>query len=382
MKTKKLFVLAALLALLVVAALAAPAQNAQASPPADPPSPTRVKELIAQQCVIWFEMGQFTWWTGPKFATQAACVAELEARLFAPQPAAGAQPTTTPVAVAGGGGAVAGRIYSPFIPHWTGLDVGCPAKDKTLADHGLTGKVIVVSSPQVSWEACELVVELLPQYRGTTIPLLSGYQYTAATVEDEVVMYWGGDPQVKETTLQWGTTFRYGPTYGTKNASKWLDPADQCELVTREFRFGLYRRNTKSGQPDVPYYDRLGPYETLPGNTNCPGWVMPGLDQVKPDDYLQATAMIGGLARKNEWKNSPDKLNWAWRYSAKGPGSATYCPPGDPCWQTVHVPQAGLGYVEMWVDGGPKKFFARDLSTLLDGLHNVDEFSYHADPNR
>ena len=59
------------------------------------------------------------------------------------------------------------------------------------------------------------------------------------------------------------------------------------------------------------------------------------------------------------------------------------------------MPQAGPGYVELWISKGgtgpngvkvttpgPYKYFATDLKILLDGFHNVDEFSYHADPTK
>lgn len=307
-----------------------------------------------------------------------AIVATNAAPALTPVPTSGAQPTT----------------YGVFTPDWSALDPACPSTDIVLQVHGLTGKVTVVDHPVVSWEPCLVVVELKPEFRGTTIPLFNGYQYTAAIINGDVTTYWGGDPNVTGVTLQWGTTFRWGPMYRVVKEGQWMDSANPCELEVREYRFGRYRRNADSGQPDVPYFMRLGPYLTLPGNINCVGWVTPSLDEVVPRDYLQATAMLGGLANPGEWQHSSDMLNWSWKYSGKVAGSATYCPLGDPCWQTVYPP-SGPGYVELWLEAGargpggtvvstagPYKFHASDLAILMDGFHNVDEFSYHADPNR
>lgn len=272
-----------------------------------------------------------------------------------------------------------------FTPDWTGLDPVCPDRAKFLSAHGLTeAQVIWHPAPSVSWEPCEFVIELKPEYYGqVTISLVNGYAYTLAPVGTDVTNMWGGDPLVTSSTLQWGFTGRWGPTYQGL-VYKWLDPQNPCEWLVRDWRFGRYWRLPNLGltPPEVPYYTRVGPYTTLPGNVQCTGWTPPSVDQTVPRDYLQASAMLGGLSNSAEWTSSPDGLNWHWVYSAKFAGSADYCPSGMPCWQTTYLPPNSRGYIELWYQGGPKKFFAVNLSQLMLGNLAVDEFTYHSDPNR
>lgn len=274
--------------------------------------------------------------------------------------------------------------YVPFTPDWAGLSTNCPDKQSFLVAHGLTeAQVIFHPAPSVSWEPCEFVIELRPEFYGQiTIPLINGYAYTLAPVGD-VTNMWGGDPLVTVSTLQWGFTARWAQDYQDL-PYKWLDPANPCEWLVRDWRFGRYWRLPNLGltPPEVPYYGRLGPYRTLPGNVSCTGWIPPELDQTVPKDFLQAAAMLGGLANANEWKHSDDGLNWAWRYSQKVAGSANYCPSGMPCWQTTYIPPNSRGYIELWDGTGPRKFFAAGLPTLMLGNKNVDEFTFHGDPNR
>jgi len=268
--------------------------------------------------------------------------------------------------------------YGKFTPVWTGLPKDCPTAKEILAAHGLTKDMLVNNDVEpvadVVWESCLIAIEFKPQYYGTEIPLVLGYQYTADLTNGEVTEFMGGDPNVKSVTLEHGTTFRYGPTYVANHAGQWLNPNDVREVACRDARFGYYHRVMESGLPHLPYHDRLGPYGLKMGNFNI-DWVAPSPDQVVPKNYMDACAMLGGLARENEW--TTDGTNWAWKYSAKVAGSADYCPAGDPCWQTTYVPQNASGYIELWNGTGPQKFFASDLSKLMSGRYNVDEFSYH-----
>lgn len=272
--------------------------------------------------------------------------------------------------------------FAKFTPDWSGMSTSCPSPEDILKAHGLTMDMLansqLVPVPAKSWEPCQVVVELKDQYVGTKIPTKPGYVYTADT-PDGVIIFLGGDPNVQEITLQHGTTFRYGPTYQSTKEGKWLDPNDQRELACRDVRFGFYHRNLGNGQPLTPYFGRTGPYGTQLGNLNV-DWNPPSPDATVPQNYMDACAMLGGLARGSEWSHSPDKLHWAWKYTGKVPGSSTYCPQGDPCSQTPYVPNSSLGYVEIWYQGGVHKFYAQNNKTLMDGQHNVDEFSYTAVP--
>ena len=279
------------------------------------------------------------------------------------------------------------QAYAPFTPDWTGMPAACPSDDAVLEAHDLVGKALKVTHDSVPWESCLTVVELKPEFYGKVdIPLKAGYQYTAALVNQNVYMFWGGDSSISDAPLQWGTSFRWMPAYAASKTGKWA--TDPCELVTREYRFGRYLRNVNSGRLDVVYFNRVGPYVTLPGNISCSGWTPPALDDFTPSNYLEAAAMLGGLANSNEW--TTNGVNWAWKYSKKVPGNGTYCDKEDPCWQTTYNPGIADGYIEIWLDkgttmcdgkpapaAGPYKFTAACNPILWDGKHNVDEFSYH-----
>lgn len=275
--------------------------------------------------------------------------------------------------------------YEKYTPDWSRLSTDCPRAENVLKAHGLTMDMLmdnaVVPSRNVSWEPCLVVIELDAEHRGTEIPLLNGYAYDAAPVDTDVTLFWGGDPNVRNVKLQWGTSFRYGPAYQAVKEGWWLDPSNAIEWATRSVRFGRYWRNAGLGISDVPYFGRTGPYYVRTGNLDVQGWVPPSVDAVQPRDWRDATAMLGGLARQSEW--TTDGTNWAWKYTDKVAGSGDYCPQGNPCWQTTYVPQASLGYIELW-DGqldAPRKFYARDLALLISGRYNVDEFSYHPFPD-
>lgn len=272
-----------------------------------------------------------------------------------------------------------------YTPNWSGLSKDCPTKDQFLKAHNLTAsQVRFHPAPQVSWRKCQYVIELKEEFYGkVTIPQVNGWFYNEALVGDIVTNMWGGDPKVTEVTLQWGFTATWGPA-NLDNPYPFVDPNNPCEIVVGDFRFGLYWRLPGIGLPPAenPYYGRSGPYVTEPGNMNCKGWVPPAIDQVVADNYLQAAALYGGLTNEAEWTHSPDKANWHWAYSGKVAGSADYCPTGMPCWQTTYVPQNMKGYVEFWYQGGPKKFYASDLSFLMLDNVNPDEFTVHTSPNK
>lgn len=276
-----------------------------------------------------------------------------------------------------------------------------PTYKSMLASHGLTFTDIQeVKQPNVSWEPGLHVVELTQQnYGNKTIPLLEGYVYTVALKDGRVEILWGGDPRVPAADVQWGFSARWVPRY-ENNEGDWFNIDDPRELAVREYRFGRYLRSQdmQGVRADVLYFNRFGPYYTGVGNLDTQGWEPPSIDSTVPRNYLDACAMLGGLSNESEWtygeRASDGYLNWSWRYSKKVPGSANYCRAGDPCWQTVYVPE-GRGYVEIWLSegttgpngkpvesAGPYKFFAEARPILADSFHNIDEFSYHADPSR
>lgn len=276
------------------------------------------------------------------------------------------------------------------------LEVEAPTGDDFLEAHDLTmGQVQYFVYPEdvdkdtkPTWEKALFVIELEEdQYGKVSVPLLEGYAYTVALCDGTVRTFWGGDPNVREVTLQWGLSARWVPAYLQDKASSWLSLENPEEWVTRENRFGRYRRSPESGLPNLPYFDRWGPYNTLSGNVL--NWNPPSLDAVNATTYLEAAALLGGLAREDEWSRTDDG-GWVWRYGQKEAGSGTYCPQGDPCWQTVYVPPSSRGCAILWMEapkeisggqratnGGPYPFYAGDLAVLLDGDHQVDEFSYH-----
>lgn len=297
-----------------------------------------------------------------------------------PMPSAGPMSTPAPV-ISIATSAPAGNTPAPdgvgFTPDWNGLSKDCPSKDSFLKAHNLTAdKVIFHPAPNVSWRKCQYVIEFKPQYYGQiTIPQLNGWFYDDALADGTVTDMWGGDPNVPSVKLQWGFTATWGPA-NLDGPYKFVDPNNPCEILVEDARFGYYWRLPNIGLPpsEDPYYTRNGPYKTLAGNMYCPGWIPPEVDQTVPLNYLQAAAMFGGLANSEEWTH-PDQWTWVWKYSKKVAGSATYCPTGMPCWQTVYVPQNSRGYVVLWVGNGPKKFYASDLSKLMLNNLNVDEFS-------
>lgn len=314
----------------------------------------------------------------------------------ASEPIKSAEQSAEPAAQA----TVAYTVFDP-VKSWKWDKLGAkPTFAEFLKSHGLNQADIQEFKPMdVSWEPAMYVVEFQPELYGQKeIPLLEGWVYTLALADNSVQVMWGGDPNVPTALLQWGFTARWVKPY-LDLPYKWLDPADPRELAAREYRFGRYLRSSdmEGVRKDVVYFNRVGPYHTGTGNLDVKGWVPPSLDATVPHDWMDACAMLGGLCNQDEWKfgekASDGYLNWSWKYSKKVPGSGTYCPVDMPCWQTVYAD--GPGYVEIWLsagttgpdgkpvkEGGPYKFYANDRPILADGLHNVDEFSYHADPSR
>jgi len=290
--------------------------------------------------------------------------------------------------------------YDVFYPgkswEWEKLGEKAPTGEEFLKAHGLMESQTQMfvypddkdKDTKPTWEPAMFVIELAEdQYGKVILKLLEGYTYTVALCDGTVQTLWGGDPAVKSVCVQWGFTARWAKTYASIKAAQWLDINSPAEWVTRENRFGRYRRSEESGLPNLPYFDRWGPYNTLAGNVL--DWNPPSLDAVNASTYLEATAMFGGLAREDEWSRTDDG-GWAWLYGEKVAGSGTYCKDGEPCWQTVYVPPASRGCAILWMEapkeisggqratnGGPYPFYAGDLAVLLDGDHQVDEFSYH-----
>lgn len=274
----------------------------------------------------------------------------------------------------------------PFTPDWTGLSKDCPTYEEVLAAHKLTQEMLepkdaieVNVKPQL-WESCTYAIEFKEQYRGTEIPLLNGYAYDAALVGDLNQPLWGGDPEVPTAALQWGVTFRWGPSFqGETNPGRWLDPKNPRQWMVNLCKEGRYLSTPEAGLERFPYFDRVGPWIPGTGNLNVGGWTPPGIDEFIPQDEMDAACMLGGLV---EGKWTFENGNVKWEYPKKVKGRGDYCSVNDPCWQTVYIPRMTTttgGYVELWDGkaGASRKFTYSDLATLLNGSWNVDEFSYH-----
>lgn len=271
--------------------------------------------------------------------------------------------------------------FTPKVEDLENMSPVAPAFDKFLAAHDLTKDDIQDFKPQENmWEPGLFVIELQEELYGEfCLQLLPGYVYTVSLPDGRVEPLWGGDPNLEAVTVLWGFSARWVPAYMEKQygLGGWLNPEDMTEFLVREHRYGRYLQDVQLEQTEpVPFFNRFGPYYVGTGNVET-DWVPPALSAVEPKDFRDAAAMLGGLARENEWTRGQNGV-WVWKYGEKKvAGSGDYCPATDPCWQTVYVPSHSDGYVEIWYNGGPAKFGADDLLELTDGQHNVDEFSYH-----
>lgn len=254
-----------------------------------------------------------------------------------------------------------------------------PTRANFLKAHNLTVPDVQVFNPEPAvWEPGLQVVELAESLYGDfCLELQAGWVYTVALTDGRVEVIWGGDPSITEVPVLWGFSARYIPSYMNKiyGLGGWLDPQNQDELLIREWRFGAYLRNEEMEgiREDVPYFERFGPYYTGVGNSDT-DWTPPALTAIVPNDYRDAAAMLGGLARENEWTFHKNGVI-VWKYGDKVSGSGDYCQPTEPCWQQFYVPPASDGYVEVWHNGGPVKFYADNYPDFM-GV-TVDEFSYH-----
>jgi hypothetical protein len=241
-----------------------------------------------------------------------------------------------------------------------------PTRTEFLQAHGLLDTDVQPNSkPNPVWEPGLFSVRLQPEnYGKLCLPLLEGWVYTTALPDGRTEVIWGGDTHLTEIPVLWGFSARYLPAYNGKldGLGGWLSVAYPLELAVKEYRYGLYGSSQ-------PYYVGVG-------NLNL-DWTPPAITATEPRDWRDAAALLGGRAVESEWTN-PETGVWKWRYTSKVEGSATYCSPNYPCWQTAFVPLASTtGYVEMWVGSGPEKFYSTDLATLMDGQHNSDEFTFH-----
>lgn len=268
-----------------------------------------------------------------------------------------------------------------FTPDWTGLNAQPPTDDQILTALGLNrDQLQKFDRAKESWEPALWVIELKPEHYGKlTINMPNGYQFTADTTDKGIITYWGGDPKIPTAHLLHGTSIRWMPAYEISEAGKrLLDPA---LLVALENRHGRCLRNANSGMADVPYFGRVGPYQTWPGNI-YPEWTPPGLDEIVVRTPMDAVAMLGGILEGWTIENG----NAHWRNPDKGKPGAT----GQThYWQQFCVPTSSKGYVQIWnVAGqigpggvtvpadGSYKYYADDLKWLLQWL--VDEMTYHS----
>lgn len=273
--------------------------------------------------------------------------------------------------------------FTKFTPNWSGLSANPPSDDEVLSALGLSrDQLQMFKREKPSWEPALWVIELKPEFYGNvTINMPNGYQMTADTVNYEVITFYGGDPAVPSVKLLHGTSIRWMPTYLASDAGKRL--ADPALLVALENHFGRCYRNQNSGRADVPYFGRVGPYQTWPGNV-YPAWTPPGLDETVVTNSMDAVAVLGGMLNNWTFANG----NALWKSPHKGQANAT----GEVhYWQEFCVPAVSSGYVEIWLEAGQigpggtevatrgsYKFYADDLRYLLDGHHAVDEMTYHS----
>lgn len=293
-------------------------------------------------------------------------------------------PTSTPTAQAvenKSAGSNATGTFAKFTPNWNGLSATPPTDDEVLNALGLNrNQLQMFQRESPSWEPALWVIELKPEFYGNvTINMPNGYQLTADTVDYENITFYGGDPAVTTAKLLHGTSVRWMPAYAASDAGKrLLDPA---LLVALENHFGRCYRNQNSGRADVPYFGRIGPYQTMPGNI-YPEWTPPGLDETVVRTNMDAVAMLGGMLENWTIANG----NAAWKNPNKGVSGADAQPH---YWQQFCVPAITSGYVEIWnVAGqigpngvavsapGSYKYYSDDLKWLLQW--SVDEMTYHS----
>lgn len=274
--------------------------------------------------------------------------------------------------------------FVKFTPNWSGLSSNAPTDDQVLKAFGLTRDMLqMFERKSASWEPALWVIEFKPEFYGKVNLDLTenGYQVTVDSVNYGVITFYTDDPLVTAVLAEHGLSIRYMPTYLASDAGKRL--ADPALLVALENHFGRCYRNQNSGRADVPYFGRVGPYQTWPGNV-YPAWTPPGLDETVVTNSMDAVAVLGGMLNNWTFANG----NALWKSPHKGQANATaevhY-------WQEFCVPAVSSGYVEIWLEAGQigpggtevatrgsYKFYADDLRYLLDGHHAVDEMTYHS----
>jgi len=269
--------------------------------------------------------------------------------------------------------------FSPNISEIESMPLVAPNFQEFLTLHGLNQNMIQTYSPEmVVWEPALYVIELSEELYGKfCLQLLEGWQYTITLPDGRVEIVVGGDQNIRNLPVLWGFSARYVPQYLNKvfGLGGWLSLTNPQELAVREYRYGRYHQNSSLGDNEnVPFFNRFGPYAVGIGNLNM-DWVPPALTTVFPTNYLDASAISGGLARPNEWIRNDDN-SWTWKYSEKIPGSGNYCQAYQPCWQTPYVPENSSGYIDTWYDGGVRRFTSADLNFLINFVA-VDEFTYH-----
>lgn len=291
---------------------------------------------------------------------------------------------TTSATEAVAGSSNPGGSFNKFDPNWTGLSSNAPSDEDVLKAFGLTRDMLqMFKREKASWEPALWVIEFKPEFYGKVNLNMTenGYQVTVDSVNYGVITFYTDDPAVTAVLTEHGLSIRWMPAYLASEAGKRL--ADPALLVALENHFGRCYRNPNSGRADVPYFGRVGPYQTWPGNV-YPAWTPPGLDETVVTNSMDAVAVLGGMLNNWTFANG----NALWKSPHKGQANATaevhY-------WQEFCVPAISSGYVEIWLEAGQigpggtevttrgsYKFYADDLRYLLDGHHAVDEMTYHS----
>ena len=277
-----------------------------------------------------------------------------------------------------------GGSFNKFDPNWTGLPTNPPSDDEVLKAFGLTRDMLqMFKRESASWEPALWVLEFKPEYYGKVNLNMTenGYQVTVDSVNYGVITFYTDDPAVTAVLTEHGLSIRWMPAYLASDAGKRL--ADPALLVALENHFGRCYHNPNSGRADVPYFGRVGPYQTWPGNV-YPAWTPPGLDETVVHNNMEAVAMLGGMLEGWTIENG----NAAWTNPDKGnPGATAQVH----YWQEFCIPALSHGYVEIWLEAGqvgpggtevttkgPYKFYADDLRYLIDGFHAVERMTYHS----
>lgn len=217
----------------------------------------------------------------------------------------------------------------------------CPTDGSMRELLGLEDVKPVFTGENVVWDSCKW------NFQGTTpvtFPLPGTWQATYTQSDGTVITEYGTDGF---TITAKGATIRYLGDYNTEDMA-WATNA--CDLIVREYRFGI---------------SRIPAYETFPGvNIECTDWVQPEPAQYCPVNSLQAAALIGG--DNYRYWTPPDWEYGAWVFRSGG------------SFHTLRHP-GGPGWLDVWTAAnGAVNVFTSDMSVLKE--LNFEEASFHCRP--